>query len=113
MELFNSNTGCFFAGTVLAGTPSGPGIDPSGPQRGDDIINVVNFLDSNTFSLLALAEAPRYQQQINWRQPVQCVLDKFPQSVTAMVRTKSGGNRAIRLELFILGVIFYPSRVER
>jgi hypothetical protein len=30
----------------------------------------------------------------------------------AMVRTKSGGNRAVSPEFVIPGVIFYPSRVE-
>jgi hypothetical protein len=30
----------------------------------------------------------------------------------AMVRTKSGGNRAISPEFVITGLIFYPSRVE-
>jgi hypothetical protein len=83
MEMFNEDTGCFYAGTEPVGTPPGSGIDPSGEQRGEDVINVFDFLDSNTFTTLALATDPHYQGLIDWRNPVQCVLDKFDQSVTA------------------------------
>lgn len=82
MELFDSGTGCFFAGTVPSGTSPRPGIDPNGPRRGDDVINTFGFLDANTFTTLALAAAPRYRDRIDWRRPVQCVLDNFAQTVT-------------------------------
>ncbi len=81
LRMFDPARGCFFAGTVPAGTAAGPGIDPTGPQQGDDVINVFDFLDSNTFSTLALARA--YPEAIDWRRPVQYVLDTFAQSVTA------------------------------
>jgi hypothetical protein len=82
MEMFNPNTGCFYAGTEPVGTVPNSGVDPTGPQRGNDVINVFDFLDANTFTTLALAAAPRYRDRIDWRRPVQCVLDKFVQSIT-------------------------------
>ena len=81
LNMYDLEQGRFYAGTVLAGTLAGPGIDPTGPRQGDDVINVFDFLDSNTFSTLALASA--YQDAIDWRRPVQYVLDRFAQSVTA------------------------------
>src|SRR5208337_1557987 len=63
MQMFDASAGRFDAGTVPAGTPSGPGIDPSGPQKGNDVINVFDFLDAQTFTTLALAGLPRYQDQ--------------------------------------------------
>jgi hypothetical protein len=82
MALFDSTSGCFYAGTVPSGTPPGPGIDPSGPGQGNDVINTFAFLDANTFTTLALAAASRYQALIDWRRPVQCVVDAFAQSIT-------------------------------
>jgi hypothetical protein len=37
---------------------------------------------------------------------------KLTWQLYSMVRTKSGGNRAISPEFVITGLIFYPSRVE-
>jgi hypothetical protein len=82
MNMFDSTNGRFNVGTVPAGTTPTPGICPTGPQRGTDVINVCDFLDSNTFTTLALAGSPRYQNQIDWRQPVQYVLNNFAQTVT-------------------------------
>jgi len=82
MEMFNSTNGSLYAGTVPVSTPEGAGIDPSGPQRGDDVINVFDFLDSNTFTTLAVATSPRYRNRIDWRRPVQFVLDNFAQVIT-------------------------------
>ncbi len=90
MEMFDPVTGCFRAGTVLAGTQPGPGISPDGPRRGNDMINTFDFLDANVFSILALAATPRYQNRIDWRRPVQYVLDKFAQLVTANGQTFRG-----------------------
>ena len=81
LKMYDPARGCFLAGTVPAGTQAGSGIDPTGPQKGDDVINVFDFLDSNTFSTLALARA--YPEAIDWRRPVQYVLNNFAQSVTA------------------------------
>jgi hypothetical protein len=55
---------------VPAGTAEGPGIRADAPRRGDDVINTFEFLDSNTFTVLAMARAPRYRDRIDWRRPV-------------------------------------------
>jgi hypothetical protein len=83
MQMFDPTNGRFNVGTVPAGTTPAPGICPMGPQKGNDVINVCDFLDSNTFTTLALAGSPRYQGQIDWRQPIQFVLSNFAQTVTA------------------------------
>lgn len=79
MQMFDSPNGRFNVGTVPVGTGSAPGICPSGPQKGNDVINVCDFLDSNTFTTLAMAGSPRYHGQIDWRRPVQYVLNTFVQ----------------------------------
>ncbi|MGH8474890.1 MAG: hypothetical protein ACRER2_03820 [Methylococcales bacterium] len=83
MRLFDSESGCFFAGTVPVGTEPSPGIKPDGQQKGSEVINTFDFLDSNSFTTLALAPSARYRSQINWRRPVQCVLNNFRESVRA------------------------------
>ena len=90
MQMFDAAKGRFNAGTVPVGTAPQPGICPNGPQKGNDVINTCDFLDSNTFTTLALAGAPRYQKQIDWRRPIQYVLDKFAQTVTAGGQTFQG-----------------------
>ena len=55
MQMFDSATGKFFAGTVPVGTPAGPGVTPNGAVRGNDVINTCEFLDANTFTTCALA----------------------------------------------------------
>jgi hypothetical protein len=93
MEMFDDSTGCFHAGTVPVGTPSGYGITPTGEQRGDEVINVFPFLDANTFTTLAMAPAPRYRDQIDWRAPVQCMLDHFKvDNLNAVSQVFSGFN---------------------
>lgn len=92
MEMFDSNTGCFFGGTVPAGTPPGPGIAPTGPQRGEDVINTFGFLDANTFATLALAAARGYRNRIDWRRPVRCMLRNFAQSITVGAQAFRGFN---------------------
>ncbi len=80
MAMYDPSKGCFNAGTVLDGTPFGPGIDPRGFQRGDDVINVFPFLDANTIPILALTAHPSYRNRIDWHKPVQYILNKFRQS---------------------------------
>jgi hypothetical protein len=92
MQMFDSTKGRFNVGTVPAGTPSSQGICPTGPQKGTEVINVCDFLDSNTFTTLALAGSPRYQNRLDWRQPVQYVLNNFAQTVTAGGTTFQGFN---------------------
>jgi Abnormal spindle-like microcephaly-assoc'd, ASPM-SPD-2-Hydin len=90
MLMFDSKNERFNVGTVPAGTQTGPGVCPTGSQRGKDVINVCDFLDSNTFTTLALAGAPRYRNQIDWRQPVQYALNNFAQTITANGLTYQG-----------------------
>jgi hypothetical protein len=91
MLMFDQSKGRFNLGTVP--TDSNPQPGPSfcpGPQNGSDILNTCDFLDSNTFPILAMAAAPRYGKQIDWRQPATYVLKTFAQSVTAAGLTFQG-----------------------
>lgn len=90
MQMFDATTGHFYAGTVPVGQPSGPGITPDGPTQGNDVINTYDFLDAQTFTTLAMAGSPRYQNQIDWRQPIEWVPDQFPQTITVNSQTFQG-----------------------
>lgn len=90
MNLFDPTSGCFHAGTVPVGTPVLPGIAPTGAVRGGDVVNTFPFVDSNTFVMLALAPTSRYRNAIDWRRPVQCMLDRFAQTVSAAGQSWSG-----------------------
>ncbi len=93
LAMFDPTTGCFQAGTVPVGTPPGPGIDPTGAQQGDDVINRFPFLDAQTFTTLALAWSPEYRSAIDWRRPAQCVLDSgYAKTATAGAETFHGFN---------------------
>jgi hypothetical protein len=72
--------GHFYAGTLPLGTSPGPGVIPSidpADVRGNDVINLADFLDSISFTVLALARAPQYRDAIDWREPVRYLLDAF------------------------------------
>jgi len=90
MQMFDAAKGRFNVGTVPAGTAPGPGVCPNGAQQGIDVIDTCDFLDADTFATLAMAGASRYSNQIDWRRPVQYVLNNFAQSVTAGGRTYNG-----------------------
>jgi hypothetical protein len=90
MAMYDSTNGRFNAGTVPVGTLASPGIVPTGTVRGNDVINDADFLDSNSFTTLALASSSRYKNQINWRQPVQYILNHFSETVTANRQTFNG-----------------------
>lgn len=93
MQMFDTTNGRFNAGTVPVGTPPSPGICPTGPQKGSDIINVCDFLDSDTFTTLAMAGSTRYRAQIDWRRPIQYVLNTFAQqNISAGGKTYQGFN---------------------
>lgn len=91
----DSTDGHFYGGTLPFGDngpPRGPGLEPDGPRRGDDVINVASFLDSNTFSVLALASSSRYHdwlvspgKSIDWREPIRYVAKTFAQDITVTV----------------------------
>lgn len=82
IAMFDVQRGCFFAGTVPPDTAPAPGVDPSGPRRGDDIINRADFLDANSFSYLAMATRPRYRGAIAWARVPAC-LDLFRSHIQA------------------------------
>jgi Domain of unknown function (DUF4214) len=92
MALYDAAGKRFNAGTVPVGTGQSAGIDPSGPTRGNDVINRADFLDSNSFTTLALASSARYRNQIDWRDPVQYMVDHFAQTITAGGQTFQGFN---------------------
>ncbi|HEX8354424.1 MAG TPA: VCBS repeat-containing protein [Pyrinomonadaceae bacterium] len=93
MRMFDETNGRFNAGTVPPGTAAGPGVSPDPTTlRGDDVINTADFLDANTLTTLALAPAPRYRNQINWRRPAQYVRGHFARTVSAGGQGFSGFN---------------------
>ncbi len=97
MQMFESVAGRFYAGTVTADPPSPPNplrgnCQSPHIQRGNDIINTCDFLDSDTFTALPMADSPRYHNQIDWRRPAQYALDHFAQTITAGGRTYRGFN---------------------
>ncbi|MGA2257487.1 MAG: hypothetical protein ABSG53_22740, partial [Thermoguttaceae bacterium] len=91
MAMLDPTGSHFYAGTVPVNNNLGgqPGYDPTGPQKGNDIINKYDFLDSDSFTTLAMASAPRYSQ-MNWRLPVQYIVDHFSQTITAGGQTYEG-----------------------
>jgi hypothetical protein len=92
MRMFDPIKGRFNLGTVPTNSPPPPGPQYCpGPAHGSDTLNVCDFLDANTFPTLAMAATPRYQNQIDWHQPVEYVLNNFLQtSITAGGTTFEG-----------------------
>ena len=90
MKMFDANKGGFNTGTVPSGTSPASGICPNGQQKGKEVINTCDFLDANTFTTLAMAGAGRYRNQIDWRQPINYVLNQFATSVTAAGQSFNG-----------------------
>ena len=90
MRMYDPTKGRFNVGTSPAGAQAGPGTCPTGPQKGNEVINVCDFLDSNTFTMLPMANAPRYKSQIDWRLPIQYSLNTYAQAVTAAGVTFDG-----------------------
>jgi len=60
LAMYDPVNGRFNAGTVPAGTQPGPGVCPTGPQMGNDVINVCDFLDADSFTTLAMAGSQQY-----------------------------------------------------
>lgn len=82
IAMFDSAIGRFYAGTVPVVQGPAIGIDPTGPQRGNDVVNRFDYLDSNSFTTLALAGTTRYRDAIDWRRPVQYMIDNFAQVIS-------------------------------
>ena len=100
-SLYDQNLGGFDAGTLSAGQKSvwgnqtpAQGVCPNaGRQSGDDIPNTCDFLDSDTFTTLALAGSSQCGATFDWRKPIEHVLSTFLQpSVTANGQTLQGFN---------------------
>ena len=109
--MYDSADGRFNAGSVPVGTPPSAGVCPYGPQKGNDVINICDFVDSNTFTTLALAATQRYSNQINWQLPINYVWTVFPQSVMVDGLTFSGLDRVLRRPL-ALPALLGSSRVS-
>ena len=90
MAMFDTNLGRFYAGSVPVGTAPSDGVQPSGPQLGNEIANTYDFLDTATFTTLALADAPRYRNQIDWRRVVQFMTNHFSQAISVGNHSYSG-----------------------
>jgi hypothetical protein len=86
IAMFDASRGCFYAGTVPPGTVANSGVDPTGPQRGNDVANRFDFLDSNGFAFLALSQSAQYGNAILWPSVV-CCLSRFATSVAAAQST--------------------------
>jgi len=56
-------------------TTAGPGINPTGPRWGNDVINRFDILDSNSFSYLALPQSVQYRNTIDWSGAAACRLN--------------------------------------
>lgn len=80
-NMFDTAAGRFWAGTVPVGTAAAPGIDPTGPQFGDEVANVFDVLDANTLTTLALTASPTFRTSIDWRRPMQYALDNFAREI--------------------------------
>jgi len=100
MAMYDPQSGHFYNGTdptslLNAQNQYSPGVCPYGATSGNDIINInsspdCDFLDSNTFTTLAMAGSPQYfnyqlpdGSTMDWRRPIQYALNTFPSNVTA------------------------------
>jgi hypothetical protein len=96
MQMFDEANGRFFAGTINP-VITGPGLcpDTSTAKPNGDVINKCDFVDSNSFTALAMAGSKRYSGEIDWHRPLLYVLglsgpDSFTQQVTAAASPFSG-----------------------
>jgi hypothetical protein len=87
--MFDASGSCFYPGTVPVGTTASFGIEPTGPMRGNDIVNVFDFFDANSFTWLALSQSRQYAPAIPWSSVVSC-LSPFQTIVTAAGVTFGG-----------------------
>jgi len=97
MQMFDPAAGRFYVGTVTAVPPSSEcpargNCQTPLIQKGNDIINTCDFLDSNSFTALPMAASSQYSNQIDWRRPVQYLLNNFAQTITAGGLTYHGFN---------------------
>jgi hypothetical protein len=99
LQMYDSVNGRFNTGTVPKGTSPGPGVCPTGPLQGNDVINVCDFLDADSFSILALsgsrADGLYSPTKGDWQPAMLYVLNlppplSFTQTITANGLSFSG-----------------------
>jgi hypothetical protein len=86
VQMFDSASGHFYAGTVLIGSPPKPAAGNCQTpymSKGNDVINTCDFLDSNTFTTLAMAGSGTYQNSIDWTRPINYVSTVYLQTISA------------------------------
>lgn len=88
--MYDQTKGRFNLGTVPTPPPPPSPTFCPGPEHGSDTLNTCDFLDSNTFPVLAMAGLPHYGNRIDWCKPVDYVLQNFAQEVTAAGLTFQG-----------------------
>jgi uncharacterized protein (TIGR03437 family) len=81
IEMYDPLSGHFYAGTVPYGV-TGSGMEPLDNTQKPETKNVYPFADAQTFVTLAMAESPMYRNAIDWRAPMQWMLDNFSVSVS-------------------------------
>jgi len=81
IAMYDSPDKRFYAGTVYSSDSS----DPCGHsfQKGKDIINTCDYLDSDSFALLPMAASAKYRSQADWNAVWSYVLQTFAQSISA------------------------------
>ena len=81
IAMYDSADKRFYAGTVY----SSDGSDPCGHsyQKGNDIINTCDYLDSDSFTLLPMAASAQYRSRVDWNAVLSYVLQNFTQSISA------------------------------
>ena len=75
--MFDPANGRFLAGTVTAADARNPGagVRPDfSLVAGNDVANSYDFLDSNSFTVLAMAGSQAYRGALSWSSPVQFLL---------------------------------------
>jgi hypothetical protein len=99
LAMFDAASGRFNAGTVPSGTGPGPGVCPTGIQKGNDVINAFpcDFLDANSFTTLGLAGSSAFgvlnPGSTNWQLPLEYI-SNFSQSGNGFTQTVTADNQA-------------------
>jgi hypothetical protein len=98
LAMYDSLNGRFYLGTTPVGGTLTPGCS-AGPQKGNDIINICDFLDANSFSALGLSGSQQFglysPYSGDWQPAMSYVqnlagANTFTQTITANGLTFSG-----------------------
>ncbi len=101
LKMYDPVSGHFFAGTVPFGISAGPGIQPADPTQIPETRNIFPFLDAQTFVTLAMADSPLYRNAIDWRAPMEWMLNNFGVSVNTSAAAPGGSRTFDGLSLVI------------